>query len=62
MVAKIIADRLTCVEDEATVKTGDTNAGVDAYTVPDTLKKVKADSLVYTQHHKFATRAGQECY
>ena len=53
MVAKIIAYTLTCVQDEVTVKTGDTNAGVNAYTVSDTLKKVKAEALVYTQHHKF---------
>ena len=34
------------------VKTeGDTNAGVDAYTVLDTLNKVKAEALVYTQPH-----------
>ena len=49
MVAKIIADTLTCVKDEASVKTeGDTNAGVDAYTVLDTLNKVKAEAMVYT--------------
>ena len=52
--ATIIADTLTCVEDEAPVKTkGDTNAGVDAYTVLDTLNKVKAEALVYTQPHTF---------
>ena len=42
------------MEDKALVKTeGDTNAGVDAYTVLDTLNKVKAEALVYTQPHTF---------
>ena len=42
------------MEDKALVKTeGDTNAGVDAYTVLDTLNKVKAEALVYTHAFKF---------
>ena len=42
------------MEDEAPVKTeGDTNAVVDGYTVLDTLNKVKAEALVYTQLHTF---------
>ena len=42
------------MEDEAPVKTeGDTNAVVDRYTVLDTLNKVKAEALVYTQPHTF---------
>lgn len=54
MVAKIIADTLTCLEDKAQVKTeGDTNAGVDAYTVLNTLNKVKPEALVYTQPRTF---------
>lgn len=54
MVAKIIADTLTCLEDEAQVKKeGDTNAGVDAYTVLNTLNKVKPEALVYTQPRTF---------
>ena len=43
----------TCVEDKAPVKTGDFNAGLHANTVLDTLNKVKAEALVYTQPHKF---------
>ena len=53
MVAKIIADTLTCVEDKVPVKTGDSNARLHAYTVLDTLIKVKAEAPVYTQPHKF---------
>ena len=49
-----IADTLTCVEDEALLKTqGDTVAEVEAYTIVDTLVEVEADELVYTQAHTF---------
>ena len=45
--AKTIADTLTGVEDEASVKTvGDSVAGIDAYTVVVTLNKIKAEALV----------------
>ena len=54
MVAKIIADTLTCVEDEAQVKTKvRANAWVNAYIVLDKVIKVKAQALVYTQPHTF---------
>ena len=52
--AKIIADTLTCVEDEAQVKTKvRANAWVNAYIVLDKVIKDKAQALVYTQPHTF---------
>ena len=48
VLAKIIADSQTCVEAEAPVKTGDTVARLQAYTVVGTPNKVEAKALVYT--------------
>ena len=54
MVAKIIADTLTCVWDEGPVKRkSGTNAGMNTYTVLEKLIKVKAEALVFTQPHTF---------
>ena len=54
MVAKTIADTLTCVEAEAPVKTGDTIAGVDPYTDLDIINEFEAMALVYTQAYTFS--------
>jgi len=63
VVAKTIANTLTYVEAEVPLKTEcDTVAGVEAYTEVDTLNKVKAEVLVYTQAQHVSTSAGQECY
>ena len=52
--ANIIADTLTCVEDEAPVKTNvRANEWMNAYTVLDKVIKVKSQALVYTQPHTF---------
>ena len=54
MVAKTIADTLSCVKAKAPVKTESlTVAPVSAYTVVHTLNEVKAEALVYTQAYKF---------
>ena len=50
MVAKTIADTLTCVEAKAPAKTeGDSVVAVEAYTVVDTLKEVKAKAQTFRQ-------------
>ena len=54
VVAKTIADTLTCVVAEAPVKTADTLAGVKAYLCLDKVKEVEAEALVYTQAHTFS--------
>ena len=54
VVAKTIADTLTCVVAEAPVKTADTLARVKAYLCLDKVKEVEAEALVYTQAHTFS--------
>ena len=54
VVAKTIADTLTCVVAEAPVKTTDTLAGVKAYLCLDKLNEVEGEALVYTQAHTFS--------
>ena len=54
LVAKTIADTLTCVVGEAPVKTADTLAGVKAYLCLDKVNEVEAEALVYTQTHTFS--------
>ena len=54
MVAKTIADTLSCVQAKALFKTESlTVVPVRAYTVVDTLNEVEAEALVYTQAYKF---------
>ena len=50
VIAKTIAHTLTCVEAEAQVKTeNSTVAGVENYTVVDTVNKVENKALDYTR-------------
>ena len=52
--AKIIPDKLTCVEFKAPLKTeGDSVEDVEAYIDINTLEQFKAKALVYTQGYKF---------
>ena len=54
LVAKTIADTLSCVMEKALVKTESlTVVPVRAYNVVDTLNEVEAEALVYTQAYKF---------
>lgn len=54
LVAKRIADTLSCVEAKEPVKTKSTTVvAVEAYTGVDTLNEVEAETLVYTQAHTF---------
>ena len=54
VVAKTIADTLTCVEFKAPVKTeGISVADVEAYIDINTLNEFEAKALVYTQAYKF---------
>ena len=54
VVAKTIANTLTCVEFKAPVKTeGDSVADVEAYIDINTLNEYAAKALVYTQAYKF---------
>ena len=60
MLAKTIADPLTCVEVKAPVKTeGDIDAGLEAYTDVDTINEFEALALVY--RHVFLN-AGQKYF
>ena len=55
VLAKTIADPLTCVEVKAPVKTeGDIDAGLEAYTDVDTINEFEALALVYLQSHTFS--------
>ena len=54
VVAKTIADTLTCVVAKAPGKPADTLAGVKAYFCLDKLKEVESEALVYTQAHTFS--------
>ena len=54
LVAKTIADTLSCVKTKAPVKKeSPTFLPVSAYTVVHTLNEVEAEALVYTQAYKF---------
>ena len=54
VVAKTIADTLTCVEFKAPVKTeGNSVADVEAYIDINTLNEFEAKALVYTHAYKF---------
>ena len=54
LVAKTIADKLSCVKAKAPVKTeSPTFVPVSAYTFGHTLNEVEAEALVYTQPYKF---------
>lgn len=54
LVAKTIADKLSCVKAKAPVKSeSPTFVPVCAYTVVHTLNEVEAEALVYTQPYKF---------
>ena len=53
LVAKTIADKLSCVMEKALVKTESlTVVPVRTYNVVDTLNEVETEALVYTQAYK----------
>ena len=57
LVAKTIADTLSCVKAKAPVKTESlTVVPTRAYTVVHTLNEDKAEALVYTSLHKWRPR------